>query len=799
MKQVNEHRAELASSASFNPFIAHDSSARVQMMGSHLSQALPVKDCQPRRILTGMEREFGRATFNVEIPVDAEIIDIIHKFTDTAGAGGIRINPTTVIIYMDARTNQFDAVEFNSYHSMHQSFGFNFVRTQAMRNLRPEQSIPAGTVLGRSPTLDDQDNYRIGLNVKSAFMSIPGVTEDGFIVSESLCKRMTTTCIKKTSFSWGKTWYPLNLYGDEKNYKPMPDIGDRIRDDGLICTLRRMDQDTDIMYYPLEMSNEALQRVDYFFDQRVYGKKGAKVINITSRHGQRAWPRTPDGMEAQAKKYYDAECEFHQAILDSHRKLARRYGDRVALGGTFSMLLREARLFLPCEQRAKSTQMYQLQPLDDWRIDLTYEYDFVPTIGSKLTGLHGDKGVICQIWPDEDMPVDEWGNRVEAISPAYSSIDRMNDGRPIEHEINGSMEMMTEAVRMGMGAPLKFIDPATHQAMLEVRAERERRGLPVPDGQVAAEQIAARINGDYNNAFHEVKEYYKTMSPKFGAIFDRPDYLNAGGGAKYHIDDLLKDGMYLWAPLDTPKIWPDVIDDIDPDTKARMIAESIVASDQTLGMVVGDKQLYPARRSILRFRGRSGKIRFTEEPIMVADLYHILLEKTGSDWSGVSTAYHQHFGLPAKQSKQDRDSSPGRANPVRIFGEAEVRLTSAVLDSKIVAETMEMSTNPAVHKNVVYNILKAPQPSNIEEVVDRSKVPIGNSRSQSFVAHGLQCAGIELRYVDHTTEGEVYPADPGGAASDLGLLTGDEEDDDDDVNENEDGDDSADDGDDSDD
>lgn len=181
------------------------------MMGSHLSQALPVKDCEPRRILTGMEREFGRATFNVEIPVDAEIIDIIHKFTDTVGAGGIRMNPTTVIIYMDARTNMFDAVEFNSYHSMHQSFGFNFVKTPAMRNLREKQSIPAGTVLGRSPTLDEQDNYRIGLNVKSAFMSIPGVTEDGFIVSESLCKRMTTTCIKKTSFSWGKTWYPSTL------------------------------------------------------------------------------------------------------------------------------------------------------------------------------------------------------------------------------------------------------------------------------------------------------------------------------------------------------------------------------------------------------------------------------------------------------------------------------------------------------------------------------------------------------------------------------------------------------------
>ena len=387
---VNEHRAELAASGSFNPFIQYDSSARVQMMGSHLSQALPVADCQPRRILTGMEREFGRATFNVVMPVDAEIIKVIQKYPPTIGQGGIKKNPTTVIVYMDANTKVFDVLEFDHYHCMHQHFGFNYVFTPAMKRLVPGARIPAGTILAHSPTLDDQGNYRIGLNAKVAMMSVPGIIEDGIVASRSFCKRNTTHCIEKRDRSWGKNWYPLNLYGDDNHYKPFPDIGDRIRDDGLIFAVRRIPQDDDIILAPLEMSQKALREVNYFFDRREYGRPGAIVTNITVRHDDRQNPPTPPGMEVQAKKYWQAESLYHNELMSTYKFLSGRHKEHLVISPKFQAMLREAQMYLPCQTRSKSTQMYQLQPLDDWRVDITYEYDFVPTIGSKLTGLHGD-------------------------------------------------------------------------------------------------------------------------------------------------------------------------------------------------------------------------------------------------------------------------------------------------------------------------------------------------------------------------------------------------------------------------
>jgi hypothetical protein len=759
---VNEHRAELAASGSFNPTIQHDSSARVQMMGSHLSQALPVIGCEPRRLLTGMEREFGRATFDIRIPVDAEIVQVVQKFPPTIGQGGIKKNPTTSVVYMDTNTKVFDILEFDHYHCMHQHFGFNYVFTKEMKRLVPGAHISANTILAHSPTLDEQGNYRIGLNAKIAQISLPGIIEDGFIASESFCERNTTRCIEKRDCSWGKNWYPLNLYGDEKNYKPFPDIGDRIREDGLIFAIRRVPQEDDIILAPLEMSGEALREVNYFFDRCEYGHPGAIVTNITVRHDDRQNPPTPPGMEVQAKKYYQAEASYHQAILDCYQKLWHRHRDHLMISPKFQAMLREAKMYLPCPIRSKSTQMYQLQPLDDWRVDLVYEYDFVPTVGSKLTGLHGDKGVICQVWPDEDMPVDAWGNRAELIAPALSTMDRMNIGRPIEHEVNGSMEMLSEELRAAMGAPsaIPTQDPAIQAAVAKVRQVMAERGQ-VAIADVAGEEIRQRINGLTDNAYQELLNFYEVASPKMRALFDSPGYV---GNANYHVQSVLRGGIYLWTPLDTPKPWIHLERDKDNPKVVHY------------GGVVGDlSKAYPARRGPVWFRGRSGQECVTTNDVMIAQTYIVLLEKTGGDWSGVAGARHQHYGLPAKLSKQDKYSLPARANPVRIFGEAEVRLTTTATEGDVVSEMLEMSNSPAAHKNVVENILRAPQPSNIDVVLDRSKIPHGSNRSQVFVGHQLQCAGIEFFYVDHSSEEEIYPADPIGIRTDLGLTEGDEE------------------------
>lgn len=402
------------------------------------------------------------------------------------------------------------------------------------------------------------------------------------------------------------------------------------------------------------------------------------------------------------------------------------------------------------------------------------------------------------------MPVDAWGNRTEMIVSALSTLDRMNIGRSIEHEVNGSMEMLTEELRLALNLPsgIPTDDPDIQHAVRCIREELQRRGK-VPSADVFGEEIQARVNGSPTSAFEELLHFYKLASPKMHDVLLSPEYQ---GTPEYHLQQAMKEGMYLWAPIDTPKPWLHLEwDDANFDRPRyeaavaehtrlikQLAKEDVAEADRpkppnrddfgtlsvTYGGVVGDlKNYYPARRGPVWYRGQSGRESVTVNDILVADTYVVLLEKTGSDWSGVASAKHQHHGLPAKLSRQDKYSLPSRANPVRIFGEAEVRLTTTTTTGDVVSEMLEMSNSPAAHKNVVRNILMAQHPSNIEDVLDRNEITEGSNRSQVFVAHALECAGIRFVYVDHSDEGEVYPADPIGIRADLGLDGDDESED----------------------
>lgn len=405
----NELRPEFLSINSLNPWPGHDSSSRGTMFSSsHIGQSLQIADCTPRRCQTGTEREFGRFTFKIKAPCDMVIIKVIPKYQQTLGMGGVKENPSSVIIYENIETKEvgiIDLVRFSTaIDNRHQHFGFRYKFTAAEQHLYPGSRIPKGTVLADSPAIDENGNYCYGLETNTAFMSVPGIIEDGIVVSESYLKRITSKGFEKRQVSWGKQYYPLNLYGDNEHYKPFPDIGDRIRDDGLLFALRPYDD----LLAPVEMHPTALQEPDYIFDKLIYGEPGAKVVDVTVHHDdtQRTEP-TPVGIEEQAERYKDSLTKFYDAVLDVHGDLLLKRGKSLNITPDFHRLVVEGisdrghkeNPYLHkirrhnASAKRKVQKMYRRAPLDDWRVEVAFEYDVVPTIGFKLTDCHGGKGV----------------------------------------------------------------------------------------------------------------------------------------------------------------------------------------------------------------------------------------------------------------------------------------------------------------------------------------------------------------------------------------------------------------------
>jgi hypothetical protein len=676
--QPNELRPEVLSTAGMNPWPGHDSSSRVQMFASsHLSQALVIEGATPRRTLTGVEREFGKATFKIRMPCNATVIKVIEKYPKTHGAGSIKSNPLTIVIYEDNDTRELGILRLPRYSSHHQHFGFKYKYLDAAKSkLYPGGHVARNTVIADSPAITDDGDYCYGVDTQVAFMSLPGVIEDAVIASRSYLKKLQSRGIESRTASWGKQWYPLNLYGNEEEYKPFPDIGDKIRDDGLLFALRRYDD----MLSPVEMTPKALREPDYTFDQKVYAVPGATVCDIVVRHdGRLNPPPTPSGMEHQTERYYNAASHFYDELLKVYNEQKRLRKDTLRISPDFQQLLGEALMDKPDPARDKSTHMYQRVPLDDWRVEVHFEYNVLPDVGFKLTDCHGGKGIICSVWDDEDMPVDQWGNRAELIMDGVSTVKRMNLGRMYEHYLNAASAQISNEVR----------------------------------------RLYAKSEIKY--AWDYVLRYYQICSPMMYEDITSSAYR---GSPEYHIQDIVKNGIYLYLPTNNPAVAPDII--------------------RTL------RREYPVNLGPVTYRGRSGQMRTTKEPVMIASLYVMLLEKTGVDWSGVASAKLSHHGIPARMTNRDKYSAPGRNQPVRLMGEDEGRLFSATIGPDATAEIMEQSNNPLTHKHIVSNLLHSKTPTNIDVIVDRSVVPRGQSRPIVLVNHMLKSGGFEFVY---------YPAD----------------------------------------
>lgn len=655
-----------------NPWAAQVSSSRMQMMGGHLSQALVIRGATTRRQLTGMERELGKTTFSVRMPSDAKILRVVEKYSANLSRGaGIRENPLVTVIYMDYHTSEIGVLDIPRQHCIHQHYGFPYKRHPVnFRKLVQDAHIPKGTVLADSPAIDEQGNVMIGTETQVAFMSVPGVIEDGVVVSRDYLQKLRTYGFEKRDVSWGERFYPLNLYGNEHEYKPFPDIGQKIRDDGLVFALREFDE----MLGCVEMDPASLMKPDYTFDKCTYGVAGATVTDVSVWHKRdRGQSRTPRGMEAQAQWYYERQLGYYNTLISEWEKRRKHHAPTQA----FQRLLVEAYTFRN-DGSNRADQTYQGQPLDDWRVEVTFEYDVLPTIGYKITDFHGGKGVIVDIWETEDMPVDCNGVRAEAIMGGTATIKRMNIGRLSEQYVNATSAHLSREVQRMVASS-------------------------VPEDQI----------------WEYLLGYYKIIAPWMYERLISPEYRKRGGSPKRHIEKVVRNGIYLSMPPDNPAVGSQAIKDL--------------------------MEQYPIPYGPVTYRGRSGRMVTTKRPIIIGSIYVMVLEKTSTfDWSAVSSAKLLHIGLPSKPPKQQKYSQPGRLSPVRLLGESEVRLVTAVCGGDVAADLLDMSNNPTRHKEVVNTILKAPLPSRIDQVLDRNQHPVGGSRSVSLLYHSLECAGVRL-------------------------------------------------------
>lgn len=95
------------------------------------------------------------------------------------------------------------------------------------------------------------------------------------------------------------------------------------------------------------------------------------------------------------------------------------------------------------------------------------------SVGDKMAGRHGNKGVVSRVMREEDMPFLPDGTPVNIVLNPLGVPSRMNIGQVLETHLG-------MAVR-ALGMQIKAGDPTVKERLIDIGYDYEKNGMPVPD------------------------------------------------------------------------------------------------------------------------------------------------------------------------------------------------------------------------------------------------------------------------------------------------------------------------------
>ncbi len=283
------------------------------------------------------------------------------------------------------------------------------------------QKIKAGDVLADGPATDF-GRMALGKNVLVAFMPWMGYNfEDAILISERLVKDDTFTSVHVEQFEIEARETKL---GREVITRDIPNLSEKaFRDldaDGVVRVGAYVTPD-DILVGKVTPKGEQDLTPEYKLLHSIFGEKAREVRDTSLR--------VPNGIEG--------------IILDVKR-FSRENGDELAPG-----VEELVKVYVATKRKI--------------------------SVGDKMAGRHGNKGVISRVVPEYDMPFLPDGTPVDIVLNPLSVPSRMNLGQLLETELGWA------AQELGLMIETPIFDGATEA---DIRDYMKKAGLPEDSKQV---------------------------------------------------------------------------------------------------------------------------------------------------------------------------------------------------------------------------------------------------------------------------------------------------------------------------
>ena len=667
-----------------NPLADHTSSQRLMMFSNHLPQAQMIHGCEQPRVFTGYESVLGDYEFNTtERDQDIQIREVIPRFAVVNSTRVIKENPYHIIVYRGDSDNKVGYFTLDKYTMRSEGFGYkNVWFTEGVNQLHKGNYIPKELKLCTSPA-HKGNMYMQGTNLRVAYMSLPEVTEDAFIISESAAKKFETETYGEISFKILPNQIPLDLYGDEDEYRFMPDMSEKVREDGILCALRTPTP-TSIIY---DMAPENFRTVQHLHDMVIYAPPGAEIVDIdvVVNRACSSKIKTPKEVFAQVEKYRDA-------INRSNLRIWEAYQDAVQEGlevtPAFNNLVTRAvgsllidNVRIPgFNRRSNVSAVRRKEQIEFIYITVVYRHNHKCTNGLKLANRYGGKGVIAGIVPDDKMAIDEEGIRAEVCIDPISVFNRMNPAAWFEQFFNRGSELIQRRVK-------EMIETA-------------------PVG-----------HKPWAQAYQLVIEYITDVHENWGKLVDE----NNKGDKRAFVEEVIRDGIYL---------------QITPFQKGI---------DQHLVLKLAEK--YNIRKSPVTYINQDmfgNDVKSTTKyPVMVGQEYFYLLYKMPHvRCPGIG--YVNQYHTPIRANNTTKIQYPFSQTPLRL-GEDEIRNLTTVSGPNTAAHILGAYANSSNAVECMANhLLFDKSPSQLQEIEVSVPDIIRSNSIIGVTKHIFSCIGIDI-------------------------------------------------------
>ena len=408
-------------SAALIPFLEHDDANRALMGSNMMRQAVPLLVTEAPLVGTGLEENIARdSRACVTARTSGKVI--------YASADMIAIKPE--------HSKEPDIYHLIKYRRSNQDTCVNQVPV-----VESGMDIKKGDVIADGPATN-KGQLALGKNLLVAFMSWEGFNyEDAILVSEKVVENDELTSVFIEEFEVEARDTKL---GPEEITRDIPNVGtdalEHIDNDGVVIP-STMVRPGDILVCKVSPKGEQQLSPEERLLKVIFGKKAEDVTDTSMRVppgvygkiiGTRVFVRREKlskQEEDRRKKEIDAEMNYNLDALKEFRKETAKKGSET---DEFCKMM-EKRIkekFAREKEMLKSSGELPVTVNKVVKVHIALKRRL--QVGDKLSGRHGNKGVVARILPREDMPYMPDGTPVDVVLSPLGVPSRMNTGQILE-------------------------------------------------------------------------------------------------------------------------------------------------------------------------------------------------------------------------------------------------------------------------------------------------------------------------------------------------------------------------------